>query len=276
MKKLLVALSVVSLSTLMACGGSTGGTGGGSGGSGGGTAGGAGGGTGGSGGGTAGGAGGGTAGGTGGGTAGGAGGGTAGGAGGGTAGGAGGGTANPPLITLTFMPVCTPALTACGGDVVGAWEYTSGCVSTDTMFGSAKQACPTLTFSNMTGDSRGSVIFTANTVTRAITTNLAGTANLPSSCNPLGNCATVQSALSNVFKTVNCTGTTACTCAFTYEAATAGATAYTKGTNQFTTEPGTGNARTYDYCIAGTPPVFTYRELGTTPRDPGIFVMGKK
>ena len=119
------------------------------------------------------------------------------------------------------------------------------------------------------------VIFTAGNVSRQITTNISGTANIPMSCNFTGNCAQVQSALMSYFKSLACTAAGGgCTCAFTVQTATASSVAYTKGTNQFTAEPGTGNARTYDYCIAGTS--FTYRELGTTPRDPGTFVMGKK
>lgn len=175
------------------------------------------------------------------------------------------------------MPMC-PALTACGGDVVGSWEYTSGCVSSDTLFGSARTLCPSLTLTNLTGDSRGSVVFNATNVTRAITTNLSGTANIPAACNITGNCMQVQTALGNAFKTVTCTAAAGgCTCDFTYQAATTGSVPYTKGTNQFTTEMGTGNAKTYDYCISGaTNNIFTYRELGTNPRDPGNFVMGKK
>jgi hypothetical protein len=179
----------------------------------------------------------------------------------------------PAVITLAFMPMCQ-TLTACGGDVTGSWEYTSGCVSTDPLF---KQVCSTLTLSNLTGDSRGSVVFTATNVTRAITTNLAGTANIPVACTFGQSCTTVQAAVANAFKTVTCTAAASgCTCNFTYQAVTSDSVPYTKGTNQFTTEPGTGNAKTYDYCIAGVTPVFTYRELGTTPRDPGVFLMGRK
>ena len=79
------------------------------------------------------------------------------------------------------------------------------------------------------------------------------------------------------FQTFTCTAAGAgCTCNFAAQVGTGGAVAYTKGTNQFTTEPGAGAMRNYDYCIAGATPVFTYRELGMNPRDPGIFVMGKK
>jgi len=184
------------------------------------------------------------------------------------------------LITLTFQPTC-PALTACGGDVVGKWEYSAGCVSTDALFAQVKQLCPSVTFTSMTGDSRGSVIFTTANVARAINTNISGVANIPSSCtNTIVTCAQIQSGLASIAKTATCTNGIAggCVCDFTFQALTSGAVPYTKGVNQFTTDPATAQAKTYDYCITGTgaASVFTYRELGMTPRDPGIFVMGKK
>lgn len=176
------------------------------------------------------------------------------------------------------MPTCTPALTACGGNVVGSWHYASGCISTDALFGQARMACPALTLTNVTGDSRGLVIFSATTVNRVIKTNVAGTINLPASCNFTMNCQQVQTALANAAKTVTCAGTTgACACDFTAEFATSGNPPYTLGTNQFTTDPATGQARTYNYCINGAgSTVFTYQETTATPRDPGIFVMNKK
>ena len=182
-------------------------------------------------------------------------------------------------MTLTFQPMC-PALTACGGDVVGSWEYNAGCVSTDALFTQAKSLCPTITFSSMTGDSRGSVIFTNAMVARAINTNISGVANIPASCTAVITCAQIQSGLATAAKTASCVNGIAggCVCDFTFQAITSGVVPYTKAANQFTTDPGTGQTKTYDYCRTGTPaaPVFTYKELGQQPRDPGIFTMQKK
>jgi hypothetical protein len=81
------------------------------------------------------------------------------------------------------------------------------------------------------------------------------------------------------FKTLVCTDAAGgCSCAFTAQLGTTGVAPYTKGTNQFTTDPGTPNAVTYDYCVSGsgTSAALTYSELGTNPHDPGIFKMTVK
>ena len=97
---------------------------------------------------------------------------------------------------------------------------------------------------------------------------------IPAPCSAAG-CTNVETTAAPYFKTISCTTMGgSCVCPFTAEIATTGNPPYTVAGNQFTTDPGTGSSRTYDYCIAASK--LTYRELGTQPRDPGVFVMDKK
>lgn len=221
---------------------------------------------------------------------GGAGGGTAGGGGGGAAGGgggssAGGGSAQPQPVTISFMSSC-PAFSRCGGDVVGTWFYTSGCVA-DAEFDYVTQsfglACSTVDVTNKMGTITGSAIIDGGTFVRSVT----GTASFRITASGSGLAGTCQSncdGFNNLLSDFGVTGTCAlsgadCVCDLTTELNIMENARYALDAGVLWLTAADGGVTRHDYCVSGDT---SLRHRETTPTrgsnrpDPGVFTLTKQ
>lgn len=150
----------------------------------------------------------------------------------------GGGTA-----TISFPDKC-PAFQPCGGNALGTWDYTDGCVQNP--FTGLQSACPAVTVTGLTGTARGSITLTATTVTRSATVTTSATVNVPSSCaQPIGGCAVVEKQLTDAGFVAACAGAGDCSCSVSRTEQLDDASAYTASGNTITLASGDK----YDYCL---------------------------
>jgi hypothetical protein len=161
-----------------------------------------------------------------------------------------------------------PAFTKCGGDLVGSWHLTGGCLS-DESFAPAKKACPALKESSIVMTATASLTATATNLQRSVDINLSEHLELPKSCIPIpgATCDTVAMALMRpdlfpggfAFKTAKCvenpTEKTLCECEVATEYAESTDSSYTStpdGTLTTPPETGTSSPRTFEFCIASS------------------------
>lgn len=197
---------------------------------------------------------------------------TGGGSGGGSAtgGGSGGGSAvEPPTVTLS-VDNC-PALTPCGGaPLPGTWHYTAGCVNNP--FTAARQACGQITFSNLQGTVKGSVVFESALVTRRVTTNVSGVINVPASClQGVITCAQMQTQLRQRYPNATCSAAGAgCDCTVSDEQQIQDASAYSVAGSTITVGSGT-----YDYCLAPAS-TLKYRRTDQANVEDGLMTLTRQ
>jgi hypothetical protein len=149
---------------------------------------------------------------------------------------------------------------ACGGDIVGSWTITSSCVSeSGSMFDSQ---CPSATVSSSGLTITGSVTYNADG-TYSLTSTTAGSLDvtLPPSCLTSNGvtvtCAQLnQEVQSNPTPglTINCTGSSSCSCVETIVSQTSSETGTytTTAAGLLTDTPTGGTAGQTDYCVKGT------------------------
>ncbi len=146
--------------------------------------------------------------------------------------------------TISFPDQCS-ALQACGGDVVGTWDYTAGCV--ENPFTGLKSACPALTVTGLTGTAHGTLTFTATTVARNASATVAATISVPSSCaQPMGGCAGVQKQLTDAGLVATCAGAGDCSCSVSRSDSMDDSNGYTASGTTITLSTGDK----YEYCVS--------------------------
>lgn len=180
----------------------------------------------------------------------------------------GGVSSNP--ATLQFPASC-PSFSACGGDVVGSWDYASGCV--DNPFGNIDQSCPGLAVVDPKGSVAGTITFTATTVVRRASGSFDATLAVPASCSePAGGCPAIEASLKGAgFATSVCAAASAggCSCSLTKTIAIDDSDTYTISGNTLTT----GGGGQYDFCVSGSS--LSYREA-SQQKEAGQFVLAKR
>lgn len=149
---------------------------------------------------------------------------------------------------------------ACGGDVVGTWTITSSCVSESATM--VDSQCPSATANSSGLSIRGTITYNADgSYTSTATASGSITVNLPQSCLTYNGvtltCAQVTKAAQanpTAGVTLNCMGTSSCTCVETISAQTSTETGtYTTTTAGVLTQtPSGGTAAQDDYCVKGT------------------------
>ena len=149
---------------------------------------------------------------------------------------------------------------ACGGAIVGTWTITSSCVSeSGSMFDSQ---CPSATVSSSGLTITGSGTYNADG-TYSSTSTINGTiyVTLPPSCLTSSGVTITCDQLNQVFQsnptpglTLNCTGSSSCSCTETVANQTSSETGtYTTTAAGLLTEtPTGGTASQTDYCVKGT------------------------
>jgi hypothetical protein len=176
----------------------------------------------------------------------------------------------PPAVDISIQASC-PAITACGGDPTGTWDYASGCgeVNLDQV----KQACPSASVNNVQATVAGRVTFGAGMVTRAYDLEYSATVVVPAACaQPAGGCTAVQNLIAGGFDTASCAsdGSNGCNCDVTGHDQSAGATTYTVQGNQVVT----GDGNSYDFCVQGG--TMSYRHANGASPEAGSFQLSKR
>jgi hypothetical protein len=179
-----------------------------------------------------------------------------------------------PLVDLQYGN-CT-GFSACGGDPIGTWKITGGCVD-DTVFDSATSQCPGLTSSTVVFQARGTIVADATTITRTTEVKLTATFAVPQVCkesNPLGTkCPDLETALKvgAGLDTATCKDAAAgggCDCDVGQTTNEATADAYTTSGNTLTSA-----ARTFDYCVAESE--LKFKETTAKAPLPGFLTLTK-
>jgi hypothetical protein len=171
------------------------------------------------------------------------------------------GGGNPNGGPITFPAQC-PAFTACGGNLVGTWDYSDGCVADP--FKDFKSACPALTVMDEKGTVKGSVTFTDKTVKRAGSVAYSATIVLPPSCVQGVPCSTFN------MKGATCTGSGTCNCQVTGSDSIVDEDTYTVQGSKVVT----GGGNEYDYCVMGSK--LQYTETGANAQHVGVFDLAKR
>ncbi len=175
----------------------------------------------------------------------------------------------PKIVDVTFADKC-PATVACGGAVVGTWDYESACA--EGVWDDAKKACPTLGITSQSGTVQGRLLFTANTVSRAAKVTFSAKLNWPSACLQGASCQAAQTALLKVFTTATCTNGTAGSCDCSVTSVTSGTSAgtpYSLQGNQIVVNDG----NKFDYCVTGES--MTYRWASGPNPEKASFALKK-
>jgi hypothetical protein len=163
----------------------------------------------------------------------------------------------PDEATIEVADSCDP-LVACGGDVVGTWEYTDGCVAPD--LSALRDACPGVSV-DASAVARGVVRADGLRIERDVTVTTEATLDVPASCAIVG-CAMIAGALADGADSASCVEAGAgCRCDVTWTDRTNDGDTYTIDGNTLRT----GSGLVYDYCREGG--TLVYHEQG----DDGVF-----
>jgi hypothetical protein len=152
-----------------------------------------------------------------------------------------------------------PTFTPCGGDEVGSWKVSGGCLS-DAILTDAKTACPGFTTSNEVIKAKGTVDLDGTNVVQHTSVKLTADAFIPfaGDCAATTNCQLLAAGakLQLGFDQATCTdhaGGGGCDCTVEKTNTTNANDSYTKSSNTITT----GGGDSYDYCVAGSKLTYT-------------------
>jgi hypothetical protein len=157
-----------------------------------------------------------------------------------------------PVVDIEIAASCD-ALSPCGGDVLGTWAYTDGCVSVD--FDRVREACPTATV-DATATASGIVVIDSFDVERESTVWTEAEIGLPASCAILG-CAMMASLLATEGD-ATCTDTSSggCDCTLRNVTTSRQSDGYRLEGDSLITDDG----EVYDYCRSGDTLLYGERE----------------
>jgi hypothetical protein len=177
---------------------------------------------------------------------------------------------SPPTVNITLSGAC-PALTACGGGLVGEWWYSAGCM--EDPFPGIKQYCSSATYSGQSVTVTGKVVYTASTVTRTGTAIAKGNIHVPSSCAWVG-CSTIENGiLNNGCSSATCSSGSSgsCDCVVNCVGPINESFPYTVsgGVIHVAASP----ARNHDYCVNG--PTLEYHQTDTQPAESGWYTLSR-
>ena len=179
-----------------------------------------------------------------------------------------------PFVAITYGNCA--AFTPCGGDPIGSFSMTGGCVGNGA-FAAAKAQCAGIVESDVVIQARGTVVTNATTIVRNTEVKLAAKLAIPASCvtQAGGSCATIEAGITFVGKldSASCAtdGAGGCNCTVGDTTAETTTDTYTKTATSITTGTGT-TERTFDYCVTGN----ELKYLETTANSvPATYVLTK-
>ena len=88
-----------------------------------------------------------------------------------------------PFVDIAYGAANCPAFTPCGGDPIGSWKVSGGCV-TEAVLADAKKQCAGLVESDVKFRARGTVVTTATNVTRNTDVEYTAKLAVPPECKP--------------------------------------------------------------------------------------------
>lgn len=188
----------------------------------------------------------------------------------------------PPPATceasrIHIEQTCTPALTPCGGDVVGSWCYAEVCIEKDELLAEALMqpgvpaSCTAddIEVRSSDGTIEGTIVFDATTVTRMVMSSATGTFYLSPDC-VIVNCRATEGALDSALSGMGSATCEAegdgCLCDITFTSMVDDFNTYTLDGNTIVT----GGGRRFDYCIEGVAEGLRFREDAESGGEPGI------
>lgn len=161
-----------------------------------------------------------------------------------------------------------PALTPCGGDVVGTWNLTAGCL--DDPLATAKGLCPTLVVNSETARASGSVSFTSNIVTRSYVTHYGMDITVPTACLQGASCAQAQTAYQMYIANTTCSAVMGgCECVGSVDTTASQGSAYSIMNDEIVTASGDH----YAYCVNGT--TMDYHHTAGPSPEMGTYTLTK-
>lgn len=170
------------------------------------------------------------------------------------------------LDVLTDGSECDP-LVACGGDEVGTWDVSGGCIAVPVP--AELMMCPGATLT-ATGMARGRVTFTGSTAVRTAQSEVIVSVFIPGLCAAFaGGCPAIETMLQTNFPDSACreNDTSDCLCEIRQSNVIDDADGYTIEGNQIVSAT---LGKRWDYCVEadGT---LRYQDVSTTdPVEPGI------
>lgn len=183
------------------------------------------------------------------------------------------GTAGPPawveIDVLTDGSTC-PALTACGGDEVGTWDVTGGCI--ELPVGMELDRCPGATLSAV-GRARGRVTFTGTVADRVAQSEITASVFVPTLCASfIGGCDAIEGLIAMQIPDVACvTAPAGCNCEGRVVNTIDDADGYVIEGNEIVSAT---LMKRWEYCVDGD--AMRYRDVsGSGTLEPGIIDLGR-
>jgi hypothetical protein len=174
------------------------------------------------------------------------------------------------LDVLTGGETCPP-LVPCGGDEVGTWDVTGGCI--ELPLGGMLAVCPGATL-DASGRARGRVVFDGTIARRIAQTEVVATLFLPAVCAGfVGGCAGIEERIRMQSPDTACVedGAGNCDCAVRQIGGIDDGDLYTIEGNEIVSSTA---GRRWEYCVEGTS--LRYRDVTPTgEREPGIIELGR-
>ncbi len=179
---------------------------------------------------------------------------------------------DPEWVPIDVVDPGECVFAACGGDVVGTWDVTGGCIEVETP--SELDRCPGATI-EYRGRARGRVVFTDTTVDRVGQSEVEAEVFVPAICAMFaGGCSGIEDAVAGAGAEASCVEDASgnCDCIAFSSFVIDDMDTYTIEGNEIV---GAGGKR-FEYCIEDGGP-FTYRDTSPSgTREPGQVELGAR
>ncbi|NOY93064.1 MAG: hypothetical protein GXP55_17915 [Deltaproteobacteria bacterium] len=184
------------------------------------------------------------------------------------------GSPAPAWADLTVgEPGTCPAFSACGGDIVGAWDVSGGCF--EFAVESTLSSCPGASVTRRTGRGRGCVAFGADGVARRVAeSEVEIDVFVPAVCASFVSCSTIESQIRARGLDANCPADAAGNCECVVRSATRIDDTDTYSTTATEIVGGTSGKR-WEYCVTGSQ--LNYRDTSPSgSREPGVVELTRR
>ncbi len=185
-----------------------------------------------------------------------------------------GGITPPDWVPLTVGAAGScRAFTACGGNVIGAWDVHGGCFEIDIE--SAVASCPGARVTMRTGRGRGRVVFGADGFAHRVADSEVDVSMVvPEICARFFSCAMLQGVLSRTFTQGACTTAANgdCNCTARQVTHIDHSDAYRVEANEIVS---VSSGKRWEFCIQSN--LLSYRDTSPTgPREPGTVELQRR